>query len=304
MYHSMEALHTILTTPSPHIRTLFHLAQSPPQVLIIEGGSEEARFLTSFAYTLLLSCMSSSRPCYSCDACLSITPYINASQEYASLEKKQKQEHGVAVIIGDVLYLNGKEGVYSKQITSLKKHVSDQPKFKKHIVIIEEFQAIYSIKEIANALLKTMEESSHALFVLTAPERNSLAHTILSRAFILTLPFRTSLSCTVENTWVDALISFLKEGNGWFAKSMSKDGCSSEDVSALVLACTAALCEYRHGTVQSPLAQLFAHYMPPVFLCTQIIQEAEQAFHSHINPLLIADTLATRLYTLLHSSHR
>lgn len=300
----MEELRTFLTDTHTYIPLLFRLAEAPPQVVVIEGGTTHERFLTSFAYSLLLSCTNSFRPCYICDACTTLSPYANASQEYTLLEKKQKQEHGTYVIIGDTAYLNGSEGVYSKQIVALKKYVTDKPKFRKHVVIIEDFHAIHSIKEVTNALLKTMEESSHCSFILTVPERNTLIQTILSRAFILTLPFTTSRSLSIQNTWVDAFITFLIEGKGWFTKSMSKEECLPHDIEALVLTCITALCEYHSGTLESPLAQLFGKYKPSLTLCTHIIQEAEQALHAHINPLLIADTLAIRLYTLLHSTQQ
>ena len=300
--NDMEVLRSILHSDNTYAHILFQLSRSSPHVLVIEGDTHQKRLLISFAYALLLSCIHSTPPCYVCDACLSLSPYMNVYKEYIALEKKQKQEHGTYVIIGNTSYLNGKEGIYIKQISLLKKQLGDQPRFKKHIVIIEDFHAIHSIKEVTNALLKTMEESSNTIFILTVPERNTLMHTILSRAFILTLPFRTSLSPLTENTWIDALVAFLTEGTGWFSKSMSKEECSPQDIKDLLLACNTALCEYLYGRQHSALARIFAQYTPSVSVCTQIIQEAEQAFLAHTNPLLIADTLAIRLYTIIHAS--
>lgn len=298
----MNTLQSVLHSTAPYVHKLIALAHSPSRVIIIEGGNTLQRRHTAFAYALLCSCLHTEPPCYTCEGCSSLIPHSTIKQEYTLLEKKQKQEHGSYIILGDICYLNGTEGVYIKQIVNLKKHLGDSPRFHRHLVIIEDCHAIHSIKEIANALLKVMEETLHSTFIVTVPERNSLIQTILSRAFIITLPFQTSHDIIIDNEWVDALITFLSHGSGWFARSLRKIDCVYDDIIGLLSACTIALCEYINGIPHSSLARIFAQYKPSIPECTAILHEAEFALQANINPMLIADTLAIRLYSTLHSS--
>lgn len=298
----MDALRSILQNQASTTAQMFAFAKNPPPVLIIEGGSTFERFLHAFAYSLLLSCNQQKKPCYSCDACSSLHPYSHVQQEYSSLDKKSKQDNGNYISLADCIYCNGLEGIYTKQIIAIKKHITDLPRFYKHIVIIENFHAIHSIKEIANAILKVMEESNNALFILLVPERNALLQTILSRAVVLTLPFITSSTLSIESPWIDALILFLSSGTGWFTRTASKIECSELDVRNMIMVCNIALCEYMRQENTHPLTQVFQHYALSIPQCTQILQDMQRYLQANTSPLLIADTLATQLYHCLHSS--
>ncbi|MDR2124513.1 MAG: DNA polymerase III subunit delta' [Desulfovibrio sp.] len=311
---------------------LKRLAGEPPQVLLLEGGTAGERLAAALYWALLLNCAGASppapakrsvpaqalslfdspapepeppavetrnveRPCLACSSCLRIAARMHR----------------------DCFLFDGTAGsIKIDEVRALKSVLGEAPREARcRAALFYEAQAM--AEPAANALLKSLEEPRAAsVFVLTAPQRERLLPTLVSRSFILTLPWPRGADPEREEAlapWEAALCSFALTGSGLFEKSAVKGGLDSRTVHALVDFCTRALIDAalaRQGGTErweahafrtasaAKAARLFASVpetrLPMLY---EALAECRESLDYAVNPALVLEWLATRLYFLL-----
>ncbi|MDR2603758.1 MAG: DNA polymerase III subunit delta' [Desulfovibrio sp.] len=316
---------------------LDRLSAEPPQVLLLEGGTAGERLAAAFYWALLLNCAGASpaaaatrrpspaqtlslfaapapepdppveetradeRPCLTCSSCLRIAARMHR----------------------DCFLFDGTAGsIKIDEVRALKSVLGEAPREARYrAALFYEAQAM--AEPAANALLKSLEEPRAAsVFVLTAPQRERLLPTLVSRSFILTLPWPRGADPAREELlapWEAALCSFALNGSGLFEKSAVKGGLDARTAHALVDFCTRALVEAslaqqrgaeqpddireRHGLQPASTAhaaQLFASIpetrLPMLY---EALAECRESLDYAVNPALVLEWLATRIFFLL-----
>ncbi|MDR2669670.1 MAG: DNA polymerase III subunit delta' [Desulfovibrio sp.] len=315
---------------------LDRLSAEPPQVLLLEGGTPGERLAAAFYWALLLNCAGASpaasttphppvqtlslfaspapepepstgethaqvRPCLECSSCLRIAARMHR----------------------DCFLFDGTAGsIKIDEVRALKSVLGEAPREARYrAALFYEAQAM--AEPAANALLKSLEEPRAAsVFVLTAPQRERLLPTLVSRSFILTLPWPRGADPAREELlapWEAALCSFALNGSGLFEKSAVKGGLDARTAHALVDFCTRALVEAsltrqrgaeQHDDIRERhtprpasdvnAARLFASIpetrLPMLY---EALAECRESLDYAVNPALVLEWLATRIFFLL-----
>jgi DNA polymerase-3 subunit delta' len=312
---------------------LDRLAEEPPQVLLLEGGTGGERLAAAYYWALLLNCggalpaapamrrppaqtlslfappapepespaeetRAEERPCLTCSSCLRIAARMHR----------------------DCFLFDGTAGsIKIDEVRALKSVLGEAPREARYrAALFYEAQAM--AEPAANALLKSLEEPRTAsVFVLTAPQRERLLPTLVSRSFILTLPWPRGADPAREETlapWEAALCSFALNGSGLFEKSAVKGSLDSRTVHALVDFCTRALVDAnlaRQSSAEQPPEVRERHTFPPASAARlfasipetrlpmfyEALAECRESLDYAVNPALVLEWLATRLYFLL-----
>ena len=175
------------------------------------------------------------------------------------------------------------------------------------IVILREAQAL--VEAAANALLKSLEEPRPGTsFVLLAPQRERLLPTLVSRSFVLTLPWPRQADPEQRDRlapWEAALCSFLRNGRDFFERSGAKGAVDAALVHDLTNLCRRVLA----GRLSAPqdgalidegLDSLLAR-MPAqrLRMLDEALAECQDSLIYNVNPTLVLEWLATRMYLLL-----
>ena len=186
--------------------------------------------------------------------------------------------------------------------------------------------------EAANALLKSLEEPCPGtLFVLTVPQRERLLPTLVSRSWVFTLPWPRSgegaLSDPNTLAWAQALADFLRTGREWFGRTGAKGALDAPGFASLIACCRAALAAAlvlraafageeaaspsepllaAHPAAGLPLTALLAEGLDEVRCrrLSEALDACEEALAYTVNPALLADWLATRLFIWLEEVRR
>lgn len=325
------------------------LADAPPQVIMLEGGTADERFAMAMWWAARLNCehavvarrdaghadagrtsaghadaeqgvnlfgeaippKSPKPPCLHCQDCMQI-----ATQTFRDLHILDGRG-GVNIKIDDVL---------KACATILEAPAGDGYR----VIILAEAQ--YLGEAAANAMLKSLEEPRpRTSFVLLAPQRERLLPTLVSRSWVLTLPWpkvQERPSPEVEE-WLTALASFAQSGQGWFARTGARGAVDATSAMAIVLACEAALMtalKYQgtakelatsdgqslglaHASNALPihsnsLTTLLCTALSPLGLTTfdEALAHCSESLAlqpSPVNPALVLDWLATRLYLIV-----
>ncbi len=165
------------------------------------------------------------------------------------------------------------------------------------VVILAEAQNLHPAA--ANALLKSMEEPLPGnIFVLTVPQRESILPTLVSRSMVLTLAWqhREPDSTTLEN--LAALTDWLQSGSGLFDKKSRKDSLQKESVENLFLALQQHLLDALSQKSGSCFARAQNNF-PALKEIDLLLHEGLEALAYNVNPVLVHDRTATRLYAIL-----
>ncbi len=263
------------------LQTLKNLGSDPPQVLILEGGSEQERFATALWYTARLNCQAANAPCLECPTCLQIG----------------------GMIFHDIHILDGRLGsIKIAEVRELRKIFAEAPRsIGTRVIVLAEAQALGIAA--ANALLKSLEEPRKNLcFLLLAPQREQLLPTLVSRGWVLALPWPTADDAQINAElleWQQELATFITSGTGWFSKTSAKGAATVPIARDLVLAIQRALLSTVHPkTNTAPLAACFTHFPPAAILyVSHVLQQAELSLGYSVNPALVLDWMATRLHT-------
>ena len=273
---------------------LFRLLAQPPQVLLFEGGTEAERTALARYWAALQHCQHlADEPCFHCPACVQIADnvHLDVLAYDGRISNKEDEENPSAV-----------RALTIDNMRQLKSRLRDSPHGQgKRVVLLT---GMNNRDEAANALLKVLEEpSATTIFVLLCPQREQLLPTLVSRAWVLTLPWPDTRALDPAlRPWQDALASFIQHGQGWLEKTAQKNAVNPLLAADILLACQKALSQSLSSPVDSlspPLVQLFAaKTIEQRSQAACLIDEAQEALHSNVNPARVLDYLATSLFVL------
>jgi DNA polymerase-3 subunit delta' len=274
---------------------LLRLAETPPQVLLIEGGSENARAALAHWWGALLNCRARTAqgPCLQCPDCLQIGDgeHLDLIAVDGRISNKEDEENPGPV-----------RALTMSRVQALRKQLGDAPHGEGYRVVVMAGLEAHIRTAAANALLKTLEEPlSHSVFVLLVPQREQLLPTLVSRSWALTLPWPgTGEFSPAAREWESLLASFLEKGVGWFEHT-SVRGLELARVQELLLACQKSLAAVLAGQAERDLAGCFASRLdgPGVHAAGELLGRMQDALQYSLNPSLAADALATELYARL-----
>jgi DNA polymerase-3 subunit delta' len=284
-----------------HRRTVGHLhalAASPPQVVLAEGGTGPERMALALYWAALLNCEApddapdapdapdEARPCLACPSCTRM-----AGGGHRDL------------VVLDGNKPSAEEGSFSiENVRALRGLLGEPPREGRRRVVV--LVDAHTRVEAANGLLKSLEEPRPTTcFVLLAPQRERLLPTLVSRSFVLTLAWPTDAlpPSPAVRDWLDALVEFIQTGGGWMERTSRKGDLDAPLAAAVVLHCQRALADVLAGRAADPLGRLLAERMDPARLrrCDEALAAAQEALSlspSPVNPALVMDWLATRLF--------
>lgn len=307
------------------------LADKPPQVLLLEGGNANDRLDAAHYFALLLNCEGTagraqpaaalpglpglpqptapaceeahSRPCFTCPACARMICHLHR----------------------DCFFLDGVAGsIKIDDVRALRSVLGEPPReARQRIVIFREAQSL--MEAAANALLKAFEEPRPGTtFMLLTPQRERLLPTLVSRSFCLTLPWPVNdgpdggADGSTDNgtdgdtahlaAWEGTLTTFMAEGRGLFERTGVKGAVDAALVHALLGLCSRALARcllarQGHGSADKGLAAQFARLPDPrLRMVDEALAECRDSLNHTVNPALVLEWLATRLFLLVPRS--
>ena len=281
---------------SPLKTLLQALAQRPPQVLLLEGGSEEQRLEMAFYWAACCQCPQALRggaPCLSCPSCLQIAAneHLDLCVYDGRISNRDDEENP-----GPVRALS------MENLRQLKQQLRDAPHGEgRRVIVLVGLTGQRAAS--ANALLKALEEPSpHNVFVLLAPQREQLLPTLVSRSLCLTLPWPDPLARNAAPAeWVDAFGMFLQCGRGLFEKTTARNALDAQLAQLLVLSCQKALARVLSGAAD-PASPLDTALMPlssaALASCAAWCDEALEALRQAVTPARVIEALACRLHVL------
>ena len=282
----VPALSPALERPRAMLRAL---SFQPPQLLHLEGGETADRVALALWWAAQLNCedpegmepkASARGPCLSCPSCLRIGANMHP----------------------DLILLDGREGsIKIDDVRGLRPVLGEKPHFGRYRVIIAAEAQSLGI-EAANSLLKVLEDPCpDTCFVFTAPQRERLLPTLVSRGWVVTLPWPETGRPLSEDMrpWEQALGRFAAEGRGWFDLTSARNAMDAGKAQQIVLVGQKALADCLAGREGGLLSAVFRR-MPPRarMLADEIFVESQDALQAQVNPLLVLDTMAARLHVL------
>ena len=208
----MPLFQDISTPDFDRIREVLHrLAANPPQVLLLEGGTEPQRLAAARYWAACVNCQQpggEGGPCLICPTCMQIDAgeHLDVLAYDGRISNADDEAHP-----GPIRALN------MDNIRELKQKLHDAPHGQGRRVVLL-MGVGQNRSNAANALLKALEEPSpSSCFVLLAAQREQLLPTLVSRSLCLTLPWPDSLSRDPAlQPWEEALALFITSGRGLF----------------------------------------------------------------------------------------
>ena len=275
---------------------LDNLGAAPPQVLLLEGGSEAQRMDTARYWAMRINCPTAGTtgtPCLSCPSCQQIAAgeHLDLAAYDGRISNREDEENP-----GPVRAFN------MERVRELKVRLRDAPHGQGRRVVLLMGLSL-TRDEASNALLKALEEPSKTtVFVLLAPQREQLLPTLVSRSFCLTLPWPDCHADDPEmQPWEDALAQFLVQGQGFFDKVAGKGAIDASGATRLLLCCQKAMSRIlsgRHNPARPLDAALVLLHGKGRAAACQWFAEAQEALNYGVTPARVLETLAARLFAL------
>lgn len=275
---------------------LNRLGDAPPQVLLLEGGTEAQRLDAARYWAARVNCPNAATagaPCLACPACLQIAAgeHLDLAAYDGRISNREDEENP-----GPVRAFN------MERVRELKARLRDAPHGQGRRVVLLMGLGL-TRDEAANALLKALEEpSATTVFTLLAPQREQLLPTLVSRSFCLTLPWPDSLCDDADmQPWEDALANFLLQGQGFLDKISAKGALDAASAARLLLCCQKAMSRILAETSapEHKLDTAFATLSDRgrATAC-QWFTEAQEALNYGVAPPRVLEALAARLFAL------
>ncbi len=270
----------------------------PPQVLLLDGGSEEQRLAAARYWACRCNCPSAREegtPCLVCSCCQQI-----AGQEHLDVlafdgrisNTKDRDEPG------PIRALN------MENVRELKRVIQDPP-HGDGLRVVMLLGMDNHRSEAANALLKALEEPQPAtLFVLLTAQREQLLPTLVSRSHCMLLPWpdpeaehmtgdRAALAGDVAD--------FLATGRTLFLRT-AKKGFSLDEAALIVSLLEKSLLRImagrgQQGGIDRELARLGA---AECALVTGWLTEARERMAGQVSPVRVMEALMMQLFVLVH----
>ena len=277
---------------------LNRLGAAPPQVLLLEGGSELQRRDMALYWAARINCPQASgagAPCLACPACLQTATgeHLDLAAYDGRISNREDEENP-----GLVRAFN------MERVRELKSRLRDAPHGSGRRVVVLTGLSL-TRDEAANALLKALEEpSATTVFVLLAPQREQLLPTLVSRSFCLTLPWPDSRGADEEmRPWEEKLAHFLLSGQGLLDALAAKGALDAVGAGRLMLGCQKSInrivSKTIHNNVSSPLDAALATLGPQnLALVCQWLTEAQDSLQYGLTPARVIEALAARIYAL------
>ncbi len=268
-----------LTGQEHAVKRLNTIALDPPQSIIIEGGDADSRVALSLYWAMRLNCASGSVPCGQCPACKQI----------------------VDLAFNDLLFFDGREGLIKVASVREQRGTWGQPPNGDGYRVSIFAEAQMFMTEAANALLKSLEEPRPGnVFILTAPQRERLLETLVSRSWVVTLAWPDVRENSPEITeWTTALAGFWRTGLGWFERTSAKGSVDKHLAMQVVLGMQRELREALSGSCGTPLsAGLVQMYdLKGLRRIDLALEQAQDALNTQVpvNPAMVLDWVATRM---------
>ena len=275
---------------------LDNLGAAPPQVLLLEGGSEAQRMDTARYWAMRINCPTAGTtgtPCLVCPSCQQIAAgeHLDLAAYDGRISNREDEENP-----GPVRAFN------MERVRELKVRLRDAPHGQGRRVVLLMGLSL-TRDEASNALLKALEEPSNTtVFVLLAPQREQLLPTLVSRSFCLTLPWP---DCHADDPamqpWEDALAQFLVQGQGFLDKVAGKGAIDASGATRLLLCCQKAMSRIlsgRHNPARPLDAALVLLHGKGRAAACQWFAEAQEALNYGVTPARVLETLAARLFAL------
>lgn len=273
---------------------LLSIKNTPPQSLLFEGGIANERYAASLYWASLLNCKSPSAdgaPCLSCSIC----------QRISSLMHR------------DLFMFDGRLGsIKIAEIREMRSVLGEKAHEANYrAVIFCEGQSIG--EQGANALLKSLEEPRPGtVFVLTAPQRERLLPTLVSRSWVLTMPWSSARESVnggafgkvIQDSpqvreWGDALLTFTQSGKGWMQRTAARGAVDNSLAMQVVLFCQRSLVLAMSGGASgySKLEVAFSTLPPEkLAIAGEILAGCQDSLNNTVNPALVLDWLATKMF--------
>lgn len=264
----------------PHVTArLDAMASSPPQSIVLEGGTSDQRLAAALYWAMRLNCSSANKPCGSCKECRQIRDFA----------------------FNDLLIFDGREGTIKIQSIRDTRPIWGQPPNGDGYRVSIFIDAQTFMSESANALLKTLEEPRPGnVFVLLSPQRERLLNTLVSRSWVVTLAWPETAELTSETQqWVQAALSFWESGRGWFERTSQKGAVDKhvglDVVVGLQSVLRRAMSDPSTDRNASRLASRFG--LQGMRRLHLVLGEAQDALNTQtpVNPSLVLDWLVTRM---------
>lgn len=275
---------------------LDNLGAAPPQVLLLEGGSEAQRMDTARYWAMRINCPTAGTtgtPCLVCPSCQQIAAgeHLDLAAYDGRISNREDEENP-----GPVRAFN------MERVRELKVRLRDAPHGQGRRVVLLMGLSL-TRDEASNALLKALEEPSNTtVFVLLAPQREQLLPTLVSRSFCLTLPWPDCHADDPEmQPWEDALAQFLVQGQGFLDKVAGKGAIDASGATRLLLCCQKAMSRIlsgRHNPARPLDAALVLLHGKGRAAACQWFAEAQEALNYGVTPARVLETLAARLFAL------
>lgn len=272
------------------------LGAAPPQVLLLEGGSEAARTDAALYWACRCSCPSARQtgtPCLSCPTCRQIAAfeYLDLIALDGRISNKEDKENP-----GKIRALS------MDNVRGLKSVISDPPHNPGFRVVI--LAGIETTRtEAANALLKALEEPSPStLFVLLTPQREQILPTLVSRSFCFTLPWPDPEQADAETAALqDSIADFLETGRGLFAVT-GQHGFTAAQGRAMLTAVQKSLLRVMARSPHPGHLEHILGDMPPAsqVLACRFLYEAENLIQARVTPARAIEAFMANLFVLLN----
>lgn len=272
------------------------LGAAPPQVLLLEGGSEAARTDAALYWACRCSCPSARQtgtPCFSCPTCRQITAfeYLDLIALDGRISNKEDKENPGRI-----------RALSMDNVRELKSVISDPPHNQGlRVVILAGIETTRT--EAANALLKALEEPSPStLFVLLTPQREQMLPTLVSRSFCFTLPWPDPEQADEETAALqDSIAVFLETGRGLFAVTGQRGFTPSQGRAMLTAVQKSLLRVMARSPRTGHLGDILGG-MPPASqaLACRFLYEAENLIQAQVSPARAIEAFMANLFVLLN----
>ena len=293
------------------------LVPGPPAVLLLEGGTADLRLDVARLWSAWLNCPRSvqsfdngqvsllgsdtatcpARPCLECSHCVRMVMHMHR----------------------DCFYLDGlAESIKIGTVRdSVRPCLGEPPREARYrLVIFREAQTM--TPDAANLMLKSLEEPVSATsFVLTAPQRERLLPTLVSRSMVLTLPWSTAASAPAQPdvflVYEAALCRFLQNGQGLFQLTAQRGALDAHNAQALINHCRKALVlalgkgihdqalpPANHATCPAGLWEILgAASLQRQRQMDALLAKAQEYVLAGVNPAATVEWALTKLYFLV-----
>lgn len=262
------------------LRRFGALAAHPPQSLVLEGGSAAERSALALAWAKRLNCPQGG--CGQCEICRQIDERV--FRDLIVVDRQFFEEHPSA----------NKSDV--EKVRELRP-VWGQPPHGDgcRVTVFPEAQNLNEF--IANTLLKTLEEPRPGnVFVLTAPQRERLLPTLVSRSFVLTLAWPQAAGGESDAAeWREAMLGFWENGRGWFNRTMSKGSLDRDLAQRVLVEIMRVLALALAGSAAPEAVRLARLFDAPALRRLDLaLAQGQEALTAQVNPALVLDWIATR----------